>query len=296
MKTLFRPVASVIIPAYNRAALLNLTLNSLVNQTVDPSSFEVIVIDDGSSDHTYKVVRSFEKALQIRYFFQPDLGNRTGEARNWGINESAGSICIFVDAGMLLSSRCIEEHIRVHRTEDRLAVIGYAYGFEEFNALDHTLTELVNTTDPDDTIAQFRSNKHFWDLREANYRHCNDQLEDLPAPWVFFWTCNVSVKRNDLTRVGLFDLNFDLTWGFEDIELAYRLHTDGVKIILHRPASAIHYPHPKESSAFKEYCQMRNARYFHQKHRSRQTALYLQSSALEFNDILLNLDKVALAA
>lgn len=296
MTTFRRPAASVIIPTYNRAAILSHTLQSLTLQTIGSAEFEVIVIDDGSTDETYSVVRSFENVLTISYLYQDDLGNRTGEARNWGISQAKASICIFVDAGMLLSSRCIEEHIRIHQTEERLAVIGYAYGFEEFNELDRTLVELVNTTEPDETIAHLRSNSQFWDLRETNYRRHYDRLEDLPAPWVYFWTCNVSVKRQDLVKVGLFDLNFDLTWGFEDIELAYRLHQDGVKIVLHRPAAAIHYPHGKESSVFKDYCQMRNAQYFHQKHRAQQTALYLRSSALEFNDFLLSLNRADYAA
>lgn len=292
MPLLRRPAASVIIPTYNRATILNHTLQSLTQQSVDPSEFEVIVVDDGSADQTYSIVRSYEKQLQITYLYQEDLGNRTGEARNRGISQAKGNLCIFVDAGMLLSSRCLEEHIRIHRTEERLAVIGYAYGFEEFNELDQSLVMLANTLSPDATIAQLGDNSRFFDMREANYRRHCDRLEDLPAPWVYFWTCNVSVKRRDLIKVGLFDLNFDLTWGFEDIELAYRLHQDGVKIALHRPAAAIHYPHLKESTAFKDYCQQRNAQYFHQKHRSRQTALYLRSSALEFNDFLIKQDQV----
>lgn len=281
-------LASVIIPTYNRSNILAYTLDSLARQTLDKASFEVIVVDDGSADDTRAVVDQYKDAFPLRYFYQEDQGNRTAMARNTGIRHAASDLCIFVDAGMLLHTGCLAEHLNLHRARpDKIAIIGYAYCFEEYNENDKVLTSLINTGRPDETIAGFEAAGRYLDLREACYRRYRDNLEDLPAPWVFFWTCNVSVPTDSLRRVGLFDENFDQTWGFEDVELAYRLMMDGVKIVLNRSAKAIHYPHGKEDAAFKAYSQERNAAYFHHKHNSWQSKRYLSSSCLQFNDDLL---------
>jgi hypothetical protein len=73
---------SVVIATYNAADLLAETLGHLTRQTLPSTAFEVIVGDDGSSDGTEAVVRSFADRLQIKYYFQEDRGFRAGAARN----------------------------------------------------------------------------------------------------------------------------------------------------------------------------------------------------------------------
>ncbi len=279
----------MIIPTYNRSALLGNTLESLTGQSIGNERMEVLVVDDGSSDDTRATVARYADSLDLTYYFQEDKGNRTGRARNVGIGLAKNEVCVFIDSGIILGSACIESHVRSHAASaDSVALIGYAYGFEQYSELDDLLVEQVDRGNPDASIAFFRTSGRFADLREACYRRYGDQLEGLPAPWVFFWTCNVSVKRDVLLAHGLFDENFDQTWGFEDIELAYRMHQSGVKIRLSRDAAVIHYPHGKEDPDYKEWCQHRNKYYFHEKHNSTQTKLYLESSCLDFNDFLLS--------
>ena len=74
---------SVIIPTYTRAHLIGETISSILNQTFQ--DFEIIVIDDGSTDNTEEVVRSFNDP-RIDYFWQPNSGLQAN-ARNVGILE-----------------------------------------------------------------------------------------------------------------------------------------------------------------------------------------------------------------
>ena len=76
------PKLSVVIPTYNRSALLAKLLRQLAEQRLPATEFEVIVADDGSSDDTKDVVTSFADRLRIRYHFQEDLGFRAAIARN----------------------------------------------------------------------------------------------------------------------------------------------------------------------------------------------------------------------
>ena len=76
---------SVIIPTYNRSTLLKKTLDSLSIQSLNNDQYEVIVVDDGSSDNTAVIVDSFKTKLNISYYFQEDRGFRVAKARNIGI-------------------------------------------------------------------------------------------------------------------------------------------------------------------------------------------------------------------
>jgi glycosyltransferase involved in cell wall biosynthesis len=72
--------ATVIIPTFNRADLLRQTLSGLTRQ--DCGSFDVVVVDDGSTDDTEQVAAAYADRLPIRYLFQPDLGHRVAATRN----------------------------------------------------------------------------------------------------------------------------------------------------------------------------------------------------------------------
>lgn len=89
-KTIF----SVIIPTYNRAELLRRAMRSLVLQTY--KNFEVVVCDDGSTDHTKEVVASFRNDLNIKYVFENNWGG-PARPRNNGIKASESAWICFLD-------------------------------------------------------------------------------------------------------------------------------------------------------------------------------------------------------
>ena len=236
---------SVVIPTYNRAQLLRHTLESLTRQTLDTRQFEVIVVDDGSSDSTADVVKQFHDRLDLHYFYQPDEGFRVAKARNVGITHARADVCVFIDSGLLLHPRCLAAHVAVHRdATGPVAVIGYVYGFNLDNEDADLINAELNPADPGATIDDWARRGVFLDLRERFYTKYTDNFADLPAPWLIYWTCNVSAATAQLRAVGAFDENFQ-TWGGEDLDLGYRLHRDGARFLLARDAAAIHAPHEK---------------------------------------------------
>jgi len=86
---------SVIIPTYNRADSLNRALRSLASQTY--KNFEVIVSDDGSTDHTEKVVSSFQNDLNIKYIWEENWGG-PARPRNNGIRAASSEWICFLDS------------------------------------------------------------------------------------------------------------------------------------------------------------------------------------------------------
>ena len=90
------PEVSVVIPTYNRSALLRSTVDSVLNQDTQ-TTFEVILIDNNSSDDTKDVVASLIETYpgKVRYVVERKQGN--AHARNRGIEEARGAIVAFVD-------------------------------------------------------------------------------------------------------------------------------------------------------------------------------------------------------
>jgi glucosyl-dolichyl phosphate glucuronosyltransferase len=92
------PFISVVICTYNRALLLKSALESLRKQTLDKSIFEIIIIDNNSSDNTKAIVKKFlnnNKSIKLSYFFEKKQG--LAVARNTGVRISKGKYIAFLD-------------------------------------------------------------------------------------------------------------------------------------------------------------------------------------------------------
>lgn len=88
------PLVSVIIPAYNSAKYITDTINSVLQQSI--ADFEIIVVDDGSTDHLKEVLTPFIAKNQIKYIPQANQG--VSVARNQGYKSSQGNYIAFLDA------------------------------------------------------------------------------------------------------------------------------------------------------------------------------------------------------
>jgi glycosyltransferase involved in cell wall biosynthesis len=97
------PLFSVIIPTFNRADLLLDAVTSVLEQTF--RDFEIVVVDDGSTDETRSLLRPYDD--RIRYFYQENAG--VSAARNRGIAESRGKYLAFLDSDDLFAPRMLEE-------------------------------------------------------------------------------------------------------------------------------------------------------------------------------------------
>ncbi len=86
---------SVVVCTYNRADLLQIALNSLVNQALDDSDYEVLVIDNNSTDDTAEVTKSFSNYPYIRYILETNQG--LSHARNRGWQEAKGQYIAYCD-------------------------------------------------------------------------------------------------------------------------------------------------------------------------------------------------------
>ena len=207
--------STVVICTYNREYLLQLALQSLVEQTVSVDSYELIIIDDGSADKTREVVGSFEDRLPIRYFFQENSG--LAAAKNLGLTESIGEFIFFFDDDDAASPTLLEEHLRSHRQypQENYAVLNYTSWLPQLDITSfmHFITDVG----------------HY--LFSYPLIHDGDLLD-----YKYFWGGRSSCKRSFLNKHGMFDPVF--RFGCEDIELGYRLSKHGLKVLYNSSAKS----------------------------------------------------------
>nr|WP_295869914.1 glycosyltransferase [uncultured Chitinophaga sp.] len=275
------PGISVIIPTYNRAYLLDYTLMSINAQTVDKSLFEVIIVDDGSSDNTRETVSKYQHDFRLKYLFQEDDGYRVATARNLGIANAEGEILLFIDSGIVLDPGCISAHLASH-TSGNQVVIGYVLGIEEVYDPGETLLKEIDLQNPGETIRRFIAGDKYLDIREPVYAACGDDIMTLPAPWALFWTGNLSVRSAELRRSGVFDTAYDRRWGMEDIDLGYRIFKNDVPFVLNRNAASLHCPHFSDTSE-KLRQEHHNKLYFVRKHGIREVDIFMSCTARDLN-------------
>jgi GT2 family glycosyltransferase len=185
-------------------------LAACFDQTLPASAYEVVLVDDGSSDETPGVIERAQRLATCRFTVirQPNAG--LARARNAGIAQATGERIAFIDDDVLPTPVFAEEHLRTDDRHGDVVVRGAVINTESFDALPVPV----------------------WTPR--NYS----------ANW--FWTSNVSVRRSRLDAAGgTFDESF-AEYGWEDIELGLRLRELGTKAVFNRRAVAFHYkPRPK---------------------------------------------------
>lgn len=213
--------ATVIIPTYNGRETLRKTLQGILNQDFPSSHYEVIVIDDGSTDGTEELFTEWRLALEaqraglLRYIRLSENRGRAA-ARNAGIREARAEIIIFLDNDNLPCEHLVGEHVKAHAIHRNIVAVG-------------------NRSFPEEDLrSRFI---RFWNQRYVGNRR-GVRHQDLP--FYFAETGNGSVKREDLIQAGGFDESFR-NYGGEDEELWYRLCVvRGLKNLFLKEARTVH--------------------------------------------------------
>jgi glycosyltransferase involved in cell wall biosynthesis len=216
-----QPLLSVVMPCHNRAHDLGQVLQGYLNQ-IQPPAFELLAIDDASTDGTLTVLERFRQAgLPLRVFSQPQ---NTGPAaiRNLGMAQAQGQILVFVGDDVRPAPDFLRRHWQAHQVYagPEQAVLGrlvWAAALPQNQVMRHI----------DGVGMQQFSYKYLQPYQMYDYRH--------------FYTANISIKRNWVMQTGqTFDQSFYLA-SFEDAEFAYRLSLLGLQIWYIPTLVAEHY-------------------------------------------------------
>jgi GT2 family glycosyltransferase len=236
------PDLSVIIPTYNNRDTLKRSLETVFAQDFPHERYEVVVIDDGSTDGTREMVAGLDSSVEVKYHWQPN-GGRAG-ARNAGSRLACGRVLFYLDSDVLASPDLLTRHFRYH--EDDGGPIGV-----QGRTLIH----------PDSKTTPFMKTKEL--VPDFTLRRRTNL-----SPYHVI-TRNLSIRAADLWAVGGFDESFP-GYGWEDIELGLRLHEKGVRFFYDPEAIGYHYDvETLERTREKLRQAGQGAVYFWRKHRRR---------------------------
>jgi len=206
------PAITVQLCTYNRRSLLPAVLEALFGQDLDPDRYEIVLVDDGSTDGTYEhVLRSLRPPCAFHLVRQRNAGLAAG--RNAGIARARGDNILFMDDDVLATPGLLSAHVRFHERNPNAICRG----------------GVIN-------VASLRQ------LPPAVYSAKN-------YSGAYFWTTNVSAPLALIKTAGGFDERFR-EYGWEDLELGFRLRRLGIPSILARDALVYHYKPPLEPAQF----------------------------------------------
>jgi glycosyltransferase involved in cell wall biosynthesis len=203
------PICSVVVPAYNAAQVLPKSLGALVTSDLKRDQWELIVVDDGSTDDTADLAARYaDSVVRLR-----DRPHGPAYARNRGVELATGDIIIFVDADVVVHPDTIRRLVEIL---DQDATLGAVFGS-------------YDTQPPaPGLMSQYRNLLH-------HYVHTLNA-----GPVETFWAGAGAVRRDLFVRVGMYD-----EWHFarpqiEDIELGARLRSTGAGIALRSEVQVTH--------------------------------------------------------
>lgn len=246
---------SVVIPTYNRLPILQKCLRALEQQQLEApiSAYEVVVVDDGSTDATVSWLQQNSGAFPHVRLVQQDHGG-PAEGRNRGVERARGDVIVFIDSDLVVTDSFLISHARQleqtwRQRGDRLC---FTYG------------AVINTANFDDPTSE------------------PHKLRDLS--WAYFATGNVAIDRQLLERSGLFDTRFRL-YGWEDLELGERLRRLGVVLVRCPEAVGYHWHPPLSLEQVPRLIAVEGERakmglVFYRKHPTRRVRFIIQFTVL----------------
>ena len=233
---------SVIIPTRNRASFLKEALKSLTYQSYPPDLFEVIVIDNGSTDATVKICEKYlSKILNFRFFTVHNPGLHVG--RHLGAQKARGKILVYIDDDIIADKGWLQAIDKAFENDSVVLVGG------------KILPEWGG--DIPDWLNCFEGhNEHGWWLGYLSLLDFGDEIKEIPPYFVF--GCNFSIRKNVLFDCGGFHpdaMPQDLIRfrGDGETGLSFKISQKKFKT-LYVPSALVYHRVPKDRLTVDYFC------------------------------------------
>jgi glycosyltransferase involved in cell wall biosynthesis len=220
--------ATVIIPTFNRKDVFMRTLEALAQVDYPADRWEVVVVDDGSTDGTAAAISGWaaDHSLQIVCLTQSNAGPAV--ARNRGGNQARGDALIFIDNDIEVPPRFIRDHLETLASHPGCWVVG----------------RIVHPAHLRKTpFGRYRDDA--WESFHA--AHLPDRISPTPG----MTAANLSMPRKDFLYLGGFDSSFTIA-SCEDWELGLRARLRGIGVVYHPGIIGLHSDWAGSLSAFCE--------------------------------------------
>ncbi|WP_160726185.1 glycosyltransferase family 2 protein [Bacillus sp. USDA818B3_A] len=285
--------ASIVVPCYNALSSIRNTILSLGRQTLKHYSYEIIIVDDASTDGTYELLKTFHlpNLKIIRH-----LHNKgAAAARNTGVVHAKGDLIIFCDSDFIVPPWFIESHIQMHEKKERAIVSGmgrwhylitfnfdrqwssyekkYVKPFYNQSFIQKRLRaaedgHLVHESD----IYSWNMTPFYFcpayltewaEMASDIYKRYGPEIKGFYLPWISCCTGNLSIRKEHFLELNGFDESLTR---LEDWEFGYRFYQSGGKFIYGERCEALQQLgpiSPKRNPAQREAFQLLRQKHPH---------------------------------
>ncbi len=255
---------SVLMTTYNKAFFLNLTLAAYVKQSY--KEFELVIVDDGSTDNTKTIVEKYSSLLNIKYLYQTNMG--ISKAKRRALENASYDYVILTDDDRMPCIDFVKQHKERLEREGKCVVIGkeclilshfsrnVRYSFkDEFKIYDR-FPELLHENEKQmfdekdidedyyDVIRKFYLSDNNSALLLDVVEQYGEQLDGFELAWSKAYGGNLSFNKAFLTAPLLYDENYK-GYGIEDIDFAYQLFLQGYKFRFDSKGINYHQEHAR---------------------------------------------------
>lgn len=213
---------SVIIPTYNNCLFLSNVLRHLLKQTIPYNNYEIIIVDDGSTDHTQETLHSLVQAkyneANLKYIYwsktNPLRGDqsffRAGLARNLGVQHAEGVKLMFLDSDMLVPEDFIETCIQELNHFDLIQ-------FSRLHIKQVNSQKNPSFSQVDIKNQTYIEEEHYW-----NQLFTTEDWNKMDFFWKYTCTYALGISKADFYDCGRFKRHF-VSYGFEDTDIGFRM-------------------------------------------------------------------------
>lgn len=230
---------SFVIPTYQSKNMIINTLAAISRlKGFKKDKYEVVIVDDGSTDGTEEAVKNIKASFNIKYIYlERNADSCRSRARNVGWKCAEGEIIIFIDADILVKDDYLSELERYFSVRKDLLVAGTRIMIPE--------TVAVTSVKDGSVFDKFRfslDNKELIEFRHDIFNELSYNSSRMDCPFLYCLSCNLALPKSWLESIGGFDEDLK-KWGVEDIEMVYRAYMKGIKIVLNSKLEVFHQFH-----------------------------------------------------
>jgi GT2 family glycosyltransferase len=206
---------SVIIPTKGRVDVLQECVQALLHQSIAGRAYEIIIVDNEPDRAVQKMLEktASQNHPTVNYLKGPDRG--VSAARNLGVKNSQAEIVLIIGNDIIASDDFLAQHLRYHQDfpDNNCAVLGQTK---------------LHPNAHKSPLMRIWGDIPYWEIEKK-----------VEVPCWFFFTGNISFKKEFFMKYGLFDEDFQRI-GFEDTEAGFRFYKHGLKIMYNKNAVAYH--------------------------------------------------------
>ena len=262
---------SVLMATYNKAKYLDNTLAAFCLQSY--KDFEIVIVDDGSSDETSKIIEKYSKILNIKYIFKERAG--IAFARTEVLDKAEGNYLIITDDDRIPCKDFVLNHKLMLDKNRKKVVLGkeclimsyytedVKYSFKDEFKIYRKYPELLDIKEKKMFSSEDILNRYDHVINEyylSDYTESRlldmvelygEELSGFHLAWSRAFGGNMSFDRSYCERMPVYDENY-VGYGIEDIDFSYQLYLQGFAFVFCNEAKNYHQEHPRRKTENKE--------------------------------------------